>query len=56
MLIICSEKEKFEIQNKCDGRCEFCVFEKTRCPIEWNMIITDKEVCNGKNLEVSVRN
>ena len=54
MLIICTEKEKFEIQNRCYGRCECCVFEKIRCPIEWNMIITDNEVSKGKNLEVSV--
>ena len=55
MLIICTKEEKFEIRNKCDGRCEHCVFEKVRCPIEWCMIVTDEEVCKGKFLEVSTR-
>ena len=54
MLIVCSEEEKIEMRNKCDGICEYCIFENTRCPIEHNMIITHKEVGNGKNLEVNV--
>ena len=56
MLIICSEEEKVEIQKKCDGRCHYCVFEKVRCPIDRNMIVTDQEISKGKNLEVSISN
>ncbi len=58
MLIICSEEEKQLIRKACDGSCirgGSCIFLNVRCPIEHNMIITDKEVANGKSLEVKMR-
>lgn len=55
MLIICNEEEKEHIRKMCGGHCDNCIFNNVRCPIEYNMIITNKEISNGKNLEVCLR-
>lgn len=52
MLIICSEEEKKKIIQQCNGVCCDCVFKHVKCPVEENMIITENQVANGKDLEV----
>ena len=55
MLIICSDEEKELMRWMCGGHCDNCVFKNVRCPIEYNMIVTNKEISSGKNLEVNLR-
>lgn len=54
MLIICSEEEKENMRWMCGGRCNDCIFKNVKCPIEYNMVITYKDISKGRNLEVDL--
>ena len=56
MLIICEKDEEFEIRNTCSGHCKECVFGNVRCPIEYSMIITTKEISKGEDLYIKLFN
>ena len=52
MLIICTDEEKTAMMKTCAGECSGCIFENVNCPVEKNMIITDREVERGKDLVI----